>query len=119
MKRVLIIDDDVDLLDLVCLMAKSSQMNPKCVTSGTLALEALATESFDLILMDIYLGDHDGRELARRLKTDDQFRHIPILLYSAGNVSLASVEESQADGFLQKPFEMKTLINRMRDLMVA
>ena len=119
MKRVLIVDDDLDLLEMVCLMVETSNMSPLCVDNGDAALEALTQEPFDLILMDIYLGEYDGRALARQLKATENYKHIPILLYSAGNITRDSLEQSLADGFLQKPFDMPVLLNRMREMMIA
>lgn len=117
MVRVLIVDDDLDLLEMVCLMAANYGLNPTCVSSGSAALETLKNEKFSLLLMDIFLGDHDGRDIARQLKGSDDYRDIPILLYSAGHIDSSSIRNSRAEGFIQKPFEMKDLISRMRTLI--
>jgi DNA-binding response OmpR family regulator len=117
MTRVLIVDDDADLLEMVCLMALNNGLNPTCVDSGPAALLALEKEQFSLLLMDIFLGDHDGRQIARQLKASVEYSHIPILLYSAGQIDSLSIEESKAEGFIQKPFNMKDLISRMRSLI--
>ena len=119
MKRVLIVDDDQDLLEMVCLMVLSCDMSPFCVSSGDQAIEAMAREAFDFILMDIYLGNYDGRDLARQLKTDPKFAAIPILLYSAGHILPDSIKTSMADGFIEKPFDMPVLIQRMRSMMTV
>ncbi len=117
MKKVLIIDDDHDLLDMVCLMVLSNGIDAVGVRSGQEALKAMEEGSFALILMDIYLGDYDGRALAREWKESPRYKDIPILLYSAGTINPASVVDSRADGFFQKPFDMPVLINRMREMM--
>jgi len=67
--------------------------------------------------MDIFLGDHDGRHIARELKGSDAHKNLPILLYSAGQIDTSSITESKAEGFIQKPFNMKDLINRMRSMI--
>src|SRR6476620_4013863 len=104
MVRVLIVDDDVDLLEVVCLMAANYGLNPTCVSSGAAALETLKGQKFSLLLMDVFLGDYDGRNIARELKESTDYKDIPILLYSAGQVDSSSIEESKAEGFIQKPF---------------
>jgi len=119
MKRVLIVDDDLDLLEMVCLTVRSNGMDPICVSSGQEALLTLATIQFDLILMDIFLGDKDGRELARQLKKEPRSASIPIILYSAGEITASSIAESMADAFIQKPFNISSLIHRMYQLMPA
>jgi CheY-like chemotaxis protein len=67
--------------------------------------------------MDIYLGDADGRELCNSLKTSDKFGHIPVILYSAGNITTSSVKESQADDYLTKPFDNLQLVKKIRSLI--
>ena len=117
MVRVLIVDDDVDLLEMVCLMAAIHGLNPICVSSGSEALETLKKEKFSLLLMDVFLGDHDGRDIARELKGSNDYRDIPILLYSAGQIDSSSIRDSKAEAFIQKPFDMKDLISKMRSLI--
>jgi DNA-binding response OmpR family regulator len=117
MVRVLIVDDDIDLLEMICLMASSNGFNPTCVSSGKAALEALEKEKFSLLLMDIFLGDYDGRQIARELKESINYSHIPILLYSAGQIEPSSIAESKAEGFIQKPFNMHDMIYRIRTLI--
>jgi CheY-like chemotaxis protein len=117
MIRVLIVDDDADLLEMVGLMVMAHGLSPTCVNNGPAVLEALKNETFSLVLMDIFLGDYDGRQIARQLKTSVEYGHIPILLYSAGQIESSSIEESKAEGFIQKPFDMKYLISQMQSLI--
>lgn len=117
MINVLIVDDDEELLFMMGLMIKSHHMKATCIGMGAEILPSLETAQFDLILMDIFLGGDDGRHLTRRFKTDDRYSHIPILLYSAGNIETASIRESLADDFIQKPFEMPVLIEKIRGLV--
>lgn len=117
MVRVLIVDDDADLLEMVCLMASIHGLNPTCVNSGEAALEAIGKEEFSLLLMDIFLGDHDGRQISRKLKESVEYGHIPILLYSAGQIDSSSIAESKAEGFIQKPFNIHDMISRIRSLI--
>ena len=117
MVRVLIVDDDTDLLEMVCLMASINGLNPTCVSSGEAALLAIEKEKFSLLLMDIFLGDRDGRQIARQLKESTEYSHIPILLYSAGQIDASSIEESRAEGFIQKPFDIHDMISRIHSLI--
>ena len=54
----------------------------------------------DIVIMDIYLGDSDGRNLCQQLKTSTDFKNIPIILYSAGIITKESIEQSMADEFI-------------------
>lgn len=118
MPNVLIVDDDQDLLELVCHMVEFSNMQAKCILSGSEVFPCLGSESFDLVLMDIFMGAFDGRELVKQIKSDPRYMRIPVLLYSAGEIDPASIIDCGADGFLKKPFEMSQLIGQM-ELMLA
>jgi len=72
-----------------------------------------------VVLMDIYLGDFDGRTLCKQIKLNQTYYALPVLLYSAGNIDAESITNSSADGFLQKPFDMKTMIKLVRDLSIV
>lgn len=117
MINILVIDDDEELLFMMSLMIKTHNMKATCISTSAEIVPALEADEFDLILMDIYLGGDDGRQLTRQFKTADRYNHIPILLYSAGSIELASIRESLADDFIQKPFEMPVLINKIRGMV--
>lgn len=117
MSQILIVDDDKDLLDMVSLVLRTNDLKVNCVDNGTDFMPAVEENAPDLVLMDIYLGDADGRELCYSLKTSKKFGHIPVILYSAGNITTSSVKESMADVFLSKPFDNLQLINKIRSLI--
>jgi DNA-binding response OmpR family regulator len=113
MTSVLVVDDDLDLLEMVSIVLKRHEMNVSCINNGSVLEDSIAETRPDIILMDIYLGDSDGRNLCHSLKTSDQYRNIPVILYSAGFITSASIENSLADDFLVKPFDISKLINKI------
>ena len=117
MVKVLIVDDDQDLLEMVTLMLTASRMQVKSLNAGALLFEALGEERPDILLMDIFLGDSDGRQLCKQLKNSVTYTGFPVFLYSAGDISNASIVESNADCFLHKPFEMYHLVNRIHEIL--
>lgn len=117
MVNVLIVDDDEELLEMVCLMIEANHMTATCVDRGSEVFPSLAAAAVDLVLMDIYLDNYDGRKISKEIKTDDRYGQIPVLLYSAGNIDAASVRESLADAFIQKPFDMPVLIEKIRGMV--
>ena len=60
----------------------------------------------NLILLDIYLNDCDGRELCYQLKSSDQYKNIPGILFSVGHNTAQSVRDSLADDFIPKSFSI-------------
>jgi DNA-binding response OmpR family regulator len=115
MIKILIVDDDEDLLEMVTLMLTTSRMEVKTLSAGALLFKTLGTEMPDILLMDIFLGDSDGRQLCKQLKGSGTYTGFPVFLYSAGDITSASIVESDADYFLRKPFEMSHLVNRIHE----
>ena len=113
MTKVLVVDDDVDLLEMVSLVLTRYNMkvNPleKCLQFN----DTVSSDIPDIVLMDIYLGDCDGRDLCQKFKKSATYPGIPVILYSAGNVTQASVNDSLADDFMAKPFDIQKLVNRI------
>lgn len=117
MPSVLVVDDDKDLLDMVGSVLSAYKMKVYCLNEGATFLNTLGELKPDVVLMDVYLGDSDGRNLCYTIKTSDHYKHIPVILYSAGYVTAASVQEAMADEFLVKPFNIKDLINKINTLV--
>jgi DNA-binding response OmpR family regulator len=113
MLKVLIVDDDNDLLEMVSLILQTHGMEVLSLNDHTDFFTALSNYKPDLVVLDIYLNDADGRELCRQLKKTEEFSGTPVLLYSAGHISPSSIEDCQANDFLQKSFNISVLLNRI------
>lgn len=114
--KALIVDDDPDLLDMVSMMLRHNGIEAERLSHAAPFFQTVETFLPDVIVMDVYLGDGDGRELCRRLKEHHQHASIPILLYSAGTITDSSIADSRADKFMPKPFDMQKLISNIRQL---
>lgn len=117
MARVLVVDDDLELLEMVTLVLSTFDFKVDTLSDCEDFFSALSLVQPDIILMDIYLGACDGRDLCRRLKTSEERRPLPVLLYSAGTITPESVTESYADEFIAKPFDIDVLHNRIKSLL--
>jgi len=116
MPSVLIVDDDKDLLEMMEIVLKRSEMIVECLDHGAGLFDTLAQFRPDIVIMDIYLGDADGRELCQQLKNSTEYKDIPIILYSAGIITRDSIQQSQADEFVVKPFNVQQLLARIARL---
>jgi CheY-like chemotaxis protein len=96
-KKILIADDDPAILD-----------------SLRLILEVESKP--DLLLLDIWMAGQDGRELCRKLKSDKRTASIPIILFSAGREMADSAKAAGANDFVEKPFEIETLLEKIQKL---
>ena len=117
MSKVLVVDDDQDLLEMVSLILTSHGFSVSTLNAGQEFFERIRTVIPDIILMDIYLGDADGRDLCRQCKTSDTSAKTPILLYSAGNIPTSTIEMSKADDFFQKPFDIRQLVRKIHHFL--
>lgn len=119
MISVLVVDDDTDLLEMVAIVLRNSGMEVETLYAGSSLFNKLADKMPDIVVMDIYLGDTDGRHLCRQIKTSDEYSSLPVILYSAGIITPESVQSSGANQFLAKPFQIDQLINTIHDLTAA
>ena len=119
MLSVLLVDDDEDLLEMVEMVLENSSMEVETLTSGSGLQDKIKEVNPDVLVMDIYLGDADGRLLCEQLKHSDQFKHLPVILYSAGIITPESIKVSQANEFLAKPFQIDELVNKIKHLAAS
>jgi DNA-binding response OmpR family regulator len=107
MAKILVVDDSDDLLDMLGIMLKVK--GHTIVTSNDFLGTVKSINSFspDLIILDVLLGNSDGREICKQIKRF--FPALPILLMSASPELLHNFKACNADAVLEKPFEMNVL----------
>lgn len=109
-KRILVIDDDQEILDVVREILTNEGYRVQ-TSQNSACLQCLERDPPDLILLDILLQGEDGRDLCRQVKSHDQTRQIPVILFSANVVANSTIEACRADDFLSKPFWMDKLLD--------
>ena len=104
--RILIVDDTAATRELLARRLGRERHHVVEVASGRAALERVATETFDLILLDMMMPDLNGYEVLTQLKADVRFRHIPVIVISALDEidSVVRCIEAGAEDYLSKPF---------------
>lgn len=119
--RVLIVDDDPAISKLLEKVIRSNDMEPTIAGSGAEALQLLSVQAFDLILMDVMLGDMEGFEVIKQLR--GRGIDTPIIIVSGRNEDYDSLYGLSigADDYITKPFrpvvlgaKVKALIRRSR-----
>ena len=117
MIKTLVVDDDADLLDMVTFMLQANEIEVVPLLDCRQFFETVQSAAPDIIVLDVYLGYCDGRDLCNELKTRAAFSRIPVILYSAAaEISKDILDVECARHFMRKPFEMDVLINRIRHL---
>lgn len=109
MKRIIIVDDDEVVLQLMQDILELEGYSVQTCSNGT-ELQQLLSDPPDLIILNVFLKREDGRKLCRHLKQDERTRHIPVILYSAYLRAQEAIRESHADDFLEKPFHLHDLM---------
>lgn len=121
MKKILIVDDQIEVRELVQVTLEIGDYQILSAENGQQALEIARLEHPDIILMDIMMpgSDVDGLEACRRLKEDPATRHITIVMLSAkGQESdLDAGWAAGADDYFTKPFSPIALIEKVEEVM--
>ncbi|MEE1945783.1 response regulator [Pedobacter sp. KR3-3] len=115
-KRVTLADDDPGILDAVGMMLEMEGYEVSTTLNGNTILN---TESGlpDIYVLDIWMSGSDGRELCKKLKTNEKTKNIPVILISASNDLQKSAESAGADDFLAKPFEIDNLLSKIENCL--
>lgn len=115
--KLLLVDDEVDILSVLALRLQKSGYDVYKATNGNEAIDVARRIIPDVIILDVYLPDINGDEVAKILKRDQKLKHIPILLVSASTLTLDKrAQDCQAAGFFTKPFPLKDLIEKIESL---
>ncbi|WP_025145186.1 PleD family two-component system response regulator [Pedobacter jeongneungensis] len=113
-KKIFIVDDDESIHDIINLIFEQDLVHG--VVKADNLEKSILTFSPDIILMDIRMGDADGRELCNRLKENPNIAHIPILLLSALNIDLNNLG-CIPDDVIEKPFDIGHLVEKVNHLL--
>jgi DNA-binding response OmpR family regulator len=122
-KRVLVVDDDPDILKLCTRALASKGWIIRTAADGAEAEQRLREEEPDLVLLDAMLPKVNGFEVCQRLKANRALRHVPVVMMSAmyhGWRFAQDVKEAYgADDFIEKPFSVPELLRRVEERLAA
>ncbi|UCE04193.1 MAG: response regulator transcription factor [Candidatus Latescibacterota bacterium] len=118
-KRILIIDDEPDIVEFVDYNLRREQFETVSAADGPTALRLAREAQPDLILLDLMLPGIDGLEVCRQLKSTTETSHIPIIMLTAKGeeADIVTGLEMGADDYVPKPFSMRLLLARIRAVL--
>ncbi|MGE3382044.1 MAG: response regulator [Pyrinomonadaceae bacterium] len=116
MNRVLIIDDDEELCELVSEYLNVEGFETECVHDGETGLKQANTGAYDMAILDVMLPKMNGFEVLRNLREDST---LPVLMLTARGEDMERIVglETGADDYLPKPFNPRELVARLRAIL--
>jgi DNA-binding response OmpR family regulator len=111
-KKILIIEDDVDTLDILCILAE--ELNLEVIVSTEVSVVSEVVEfSPNIILLDHWVAGGLGSNLCFALKANELTKYIPIILISAHQEIEKIATDNGADGYIAKPFDINELQDKL------
>ena len=114
MKKILVVDDDQDLLIVLKSFLGKNGFDVGVTTSCGEGLSIFYSFQPDLVLLDINVGNEDGREMCKEIKTHADYQHIPVMVMSANHEVLKFHHDYYADAYLEKPFKLSYLLQALK-----
>lgn len=124
MARILVVDDDPDLVESVATILEKKKHDVITAYGGVEGLEKAKKEKPDAVILDVMMPDKNGYDVCKELKGDPKYRDIPILLLTAVASKISTTTythqmgmETEADDFVDKPVEPKELVKLVERLL--
>ena len=112
-KKILVVDDEPDILEFLQLILEEEGYAVLTSDKGEY-LEQLHNGGLpDLILLDVLLSGKDGREIVKYLKSQQETKHIPVIMFSAHPSAEETARQAGAEDFLEKPFDIDVLLTKV------
>ncbi|MGV2803070.1 response regulator [Clostridium perfringens] len=118
-KKVLIVDDEEHIRELIKFNLKKEGYDTEVAVNGTEALKIIREIKFDLILLDLMLPEIDGLEVCKEIRRNEETSDIPVMMITAKGEEFDKVLglELGADDYITKPFSIRELMARVKALL--
>ncbi|MDQ6762407.1 MAG: response regulator [Bacteroidota bacterium] len=113
MKRILVVDDDKDILNILKIVLKMNGFEVMVTPNGEEALAKSVSYSPQLVLLDVFLSGTDGRDICNILKNNPDTKDIPVVMFSAHSNMQDILQVCNADDFIAKPFDIAELVEKI------
>lgn len=115
MKRILVVDDNKDILQVVQLVLEIRGFEVMTIWDGQETMQAVKHFSPDLILLDVLLGNVSGIAICNEIKSDPELKKPCIIMFSAHAKGEDVLKLCPADGFIAKPFDIHQLSETIKE----
>lgn len=113
-KRILCIEDDQEMVDLIRLILSRRGYEVKGAGGGVEGLQIIRNEIPDLVLLDLMMPDMDGWEVFQQMRSDERIRHIPVIVVTAKAQNIDKVlglHIAKVNDYISKPFSPQDLLS--------
>jgi phosphate regulon transcriptional regulator PhoB len=119
MKKILVVDDEPDLVELVSYNLRKEGFKVSSASNGEDALEKVRKGGYDLIILDLMLPGIQGVELCRMIRSDPKIERVPIIMLTARGELKDKIRglETGADDYMTKPFSPRELVARVNTVL--
>ncbi len=120
MAHVMVVDDEKDIADIVCLVLALDHHEVTVINEPTLVIAEALRRKPDLILLDVVMPQMDGFEVYREIKAQPALQNIPIAFLTSNNRSvdqMVGLHVMKAEDYITKPFGKQELLDRVRTLL--
>lgn len=120
MKRILCIEDDLEMIDLIRLILARRGFEVLGAAGGMAGLKEVREQLPDLVLLDLMMPDMDGWEVYQQMKAEDSTRNIPVIVVTAKAQSIDRVlglHIAKVDDYIAKPFSPQDLLNSIEKVL--
>ncbi len=117
MRKILVIEDNPDIANLVALHLRDLGDEVEIAVDGTVGMEVSMARTFDLVVLDLMLPGVDGLEICRALRAKADYTPILMLTAKTGEIDRVLGLEMGADDYLTKPFSVRELLARVKAIL--
>lgn len=110
-KRVLVIDDDIDVLEVIESILTYESFEVISISKTNDIIKTIEEYHPDIVLLDFVLGKLSGGELCKQIKSNFNTQHLPVIIISAYKKDLEALDAFDCDHFIPKPFSLVELID--------
>lgn len=119
MQRILVVDDESDIRDLLSYNLKKEGFDVETAADGNAALEKARQQHFDLVVLDLMLPNINGIDVCKLFRSDPKLADLPVLMLTAKGEEIDRIVglEVGADDYMTKPFSPRELVARIKAIL--
>jgi len=119
LKKILLVEDEKDIADIIAITLNKNGYQTVVSYDGEDALSKINSDTYDLIVLDLMLPKIEGRLIAEKLREKPSYAHVPVIVMTAHarlKELLESKREFNVAAYLEKPFPISTLLEKIKEV---